>query len=289
MLNVAFAANAAQAALLLQPEMAELVRVVPEAEGVITLWSHFTDPALQEDYTFAPGQFNMLYIPGCGEAAISICSEPRSQDGLLGHTVRIVGNVTRGLAQLRPGDTFGIRGPFGHGWPLAAAEGKDIILVGGGTGLPSLRPVIRDVIHRRNRYGKVTVLYGARSPGGLLYSSEYAAWNEAGIHVELTVDRADNAWTGRVGVIPMAFYYLQLQPARTIVMTCGPELMIRFVIYEALARHVLPDQIFVSLERNMRCGHGSCGHCQLGPYFVCKDGPVFSYATVRRFLEIEEY
>lgn len=207
----------------------------------------------------------------------------------MGHTVRIVGNVTRALAQLRTGETLGIRGPFGHGWPMAAAEGKDIVMVGGGTGLPSVRPVIHEVIRRRDRYGMVTVLYGARNPDGLLYSEEYDAWRAAGIAVELTVDRANDMWTGRIGVIPMAFYYLRLQPARTIVMTCGPEVMIRFVIYEALARRIQPDQVFVSLERNMKCGQGSCGHCQLGPYFVCKDGPVFSYETVRRFLEIEEY
>lgn len=289
MLNPAFAPSTAQERTLLQPEMVEIVSVVRETENVLTIWSRFTDPLLQELYAFRPGQFNMLYVPGYGEAAISICSEPRSQDGLLGHTVRIVGNVTRALAALRVGETFGIRGPFGHGWPLAAAEGKDVVLVGGGTGLPSLRPVIYHIIRHRDQYANVTVLYGARSPDQLLYSSEYAAWRDAGIHTELTVDRADKTWKGRVGVIPMAFYYLRLQPERTFVMTCGPELMIRFVVYEGLARRVPPDQIFVSLERNMKCGQGSCGHCQLGPYFVCKDGPVFSYATVRRFLEIEEY
>ncbi len=281
--------SAQPAPLLLEPDFAAIVRVTAETEGVITIWSRFIEPVVQEKYTFEPGQFNMLYVPGYGEAAISICSEPRQCDGLLGHTVRIVGNVTRGLARLSPGDVIGIRGPFGRGWPLSAPEGKDLVLVGGGTGLPSLRPVIHHVICHRSRYQNVTVLYGARTPSSLLYAAEHSGWSEAGIQVELTVDRGDAPWAGRVGVIPMAFYYLRVEPTRTFVMTCGPEIMMRFVIYEALARRIPPDQIFISLERNMRCGQGACGHCQLGPYFVCEDGPVFSYPTVSRFLEIEGY
>lgn len=289
MYNKAAAISMARPATILEPEMAEVVRITPETEGVITIWSRFADSAVQEAYTAAPGQFNMLYVPGCGEAAISICSLPQPHDGLLGHTVRIVGRVTGALARLSPGDTFGIRGPFGRGWPLAGAQGRDLILVGGGTGLPSLRPMIYQIMHNRHLYRNVTVLYGARLPGYLLYASEYDAWRDAGINVVLTVDRADDSWKGRIGVIPMAFYDLRPNPAQTIVMICGPELMIRYAVYEALARRVPADQIFVSLERNMRCGQAACGHCQLGPYFVCRDGPVFAYEAVQRFLQVEDY
>jgi NAD(P)H-flavin reductase len=274
---------------LLQPDWAEVVKIVPEAEGVSTFWLKFIDPDVQKRYHFAPGQFNMLYLPGYGEAAISMSSNPETMDRLLGHTIRHVGNVTKGITRLKAGDVVGIRGPFGSSWPLDAVEGMDIVVACGGIGLPPLRPLIYHIVGNRSKYGKVTLLYGARTPKDLLYQDEYEVWKQADIDVNVTVDRGDDTWTGRVGVVPMWFYNLRVNPQKTAVMTCGPEIMIRFVIYEGLARRVPAERIFVSLERNMKCGQGSCGHCQIGPYFVCKDGPVFPFSALEKFFNVEEY
>jgi len=274
---------------LLEPDWAEIVKIVPEAEGVSTFWLKFKDPAVQVRYHFAAGQFNMLYVPGYGEAAISMSSDPEAPDQLLGHTIRHVGNVTKQTSRLKVGDIVGIRGPFGSSWPLAAVEGMDLVIACGGIGLPPLRPVLYHVIHNRQKYGKVTLLYGSRTPKDLLYQNEYESWKQANIDVNVTVDRGDESWTGRVGVVPMWFYNLRVDPQKTAVLTCGPEIMIRFVIYEGLARRVPASRIFVSLERNMKCGQGSCGHCQVGPYFVCKDGPVFPFSALEKYFNVEEF
>ncbi len=274
---------------LLVPDWAEVVRITPEAEGVTTFWLKFLEPAVQERYRFAPGQFNMLYLPGYGEAAISMSSDSEASDQLVGHTIRSVGNVTRAAAYLKTGDKVGLRGPFGTSWPLDAIHGMDVVIASGGIGLPPLRTALYHIIRHREDFGKVTLIYGARTPRDLLYTNEYEAWRKANIEVEVTVDRGDEGWTGRVGVVPMWFYNFRLDPQKTAVLTCGPEVMIRFVIYEALARRVPQDRIFISLERNMKCGQGACGHCQIGPYFVCKDGPVFPFSALEKYLNVEEY
>ena len=273
---------------LLEPYLAEITDITPEIEGVSTYWLKFTDPAIQKAYTFQPGQFNMVYVPGIGEAAISICSDPQNPSSI-GHSIRFVGNVTRAISHLKVGDTVGLRGPFGSAWPMESLTGKDIFIACGGIGLPPLRPAIYHIIHNREKYGKVTVLYGARTPKELMYTDEYEAWRKAGIDIEVSVDRGDTDWTGRVGVVPMWFYQFRFDARKTAVLTCGPEIMIRFVIFEALARRIPLDSIFVSLERNMKCGQGSCGHCQLGPYFICKDGPVFRFDALQPFLNVEEF
>jgi NAD(P)H-flavin reductase len=272
----------------LQPQWAEVVGVHREISDVATLTLRFLDPALQGNYRFRPGQFNMLYLPGFGEAAISISSDPvdRTQ---IGHTVRFVGNVTRALSRIRPGDQVGIRGPFGSAWPIESLKGRDLFIACGGIGLPPLRPAILQILRNRAEFGKLTLLYGARTPAELMYTQECELWRDSGIEVETTVDRADADWPGRVGVVPMLFYHFRIDPRNTAVLTCGPEIMIRFVIFEALARRIAPDNIFVSLERNMKCGQGSCGHCQIGPYFICKDGPVFSFDRLQPFLNVEEF
>ena len=161
----------------------------------------------------------------------------------------------------------------------------DVVIACGGIGLPPLRGAIYHIIRNREKYGKVTLLYGARTPKDLMYPNEYEAWQKADIDVQVTVDRGDETWTGRVGVVPMWFYHFRVDPHKTAVLTCGPEIMIRFVIYEALARRIPADRIFVSLERNMKCGQGSCGHCQMGPYFICKDGPVFPFKRTGTILQ----
>jgi NAD(P)H-flavin reductase len=273
---------------LLAPCLAEVVDLKPEIDKTGTLWLRFKDPALQKSYRFEPGQFNMLYLPGYGEAAISICSDAEKKD-TIGHTVRFVGNVTNAVSRLKIGDTIGVRGPFGTHWPIEQLEGKDIILAAGGIGLPPLRPVIYHILRNRAKYGKVILLYGARTPADLLYTSQFEEWRKAGIDVQVTVDRADDTWKGQVGVVSMLFYHFRLDQTKTAVMTCGPEIMIRFVVFEALARRVPLDKIFVSLERNMKCGQGSCGHCQLGPFFVCKDGPVFPFSALEPYFSVEEF
>lgn len=269
------------------PFRAEILSVQPEAPLVSTYWMRFLDPELRTSYQFKPGQFNMLSIPGMGEAAISISSD--SNDHLrVGHTVRFVGNVTNAISRLKAGDVIGVRGPFGTSWPLEDHHGKDIFIAAGGIGLPPLRPILYQVMTQRNNFGRVVVIYGARTPDDLQFTREYKAWEEAGIELIITVDRGDEKWTGLVGVVPLMFYRLRMDPRKSVVYTCGPEIMIRFVIFEALARRITPDQIYVSMERNMRCGLGLCGHCQLGPYFVCKDGPVFTYEQLQPYFNVED-
>jgi len=271
---------------LLAPLWAEVTAVQPEAEGIATFWLRFQDDALAERYSFLPGQFNMLYVPGYGEAAISISSDP-AERGRLGHTIRFVGNVTRAIQRLKPGDVIGVRGPFGAPWPMEAAQGNDVIIAAGGIGLAPLRPVIYHILRHRADYGRVVLLYGARTPRDLLYAGEYDNWRAQDIEVLVTVDRADEGWTGQVGVVPMLFYRLRVRPEHVVVFSCGPEIMMRFVVFEGLARRVPPERIYLSLERNMKCGQGFCGHCQIGPYFVCKDGPVFRFDALEAFFNVE--
>jgi NAD(P)H-flavin reductase len=248
----------------------------------------FSDPAVAQSYRFLPGQFNMLSLPGIGESAISISSDPAQPETLL-HTIREAGNVTGVIAGLKKGDLIGVRGPYGSAWPVEKAEGNDLIFVSGGLGLPPLRPAIYHVSRHRERYGQVIVLAGARSPSDLLFPDEYDAWRQNDIEVIVTVDRADEQWRGHVGVVPMMFYQLRPDPRRTIVFTCGPEIMMRFVIYEALARRIPKERIYLSLERNMKCAIGFCGHCQFGPFFLCKEGPVLSFDRLEPFFGVEEF
>jgi NAD(P)H-flavin reductase len=271
----------------MQPYWAEITEIVHEAPGVLTHWLKFLDPALQEGFHFKAGQFNMVSVPGLGEAAISISSD-MEELGRIGHTIRSVGNVSSAINRMNVGDVLGIRGPFGSWWSLDQCIGKDIVVAAGGIGLPPIRPVLYYIINHRQDFGKVIVLYGARTSNDLQFTREYKTWQDADIELQVTVDRGDDAWQGRVGVVPILFYNTRLDPRNTVIMTCGPEIMIRFVIFEALARRVPAERILVSLERNMKCGLGSCGHCQIGPFFVCKDGPVFSFDKLQPYVNVEE-
>jgi NAD(P)H-flavin reductase len=230
----------------------------------------------------------MLYLPGIGESAISISSDP-AEPALLQHTVRTVGNLTQAIARLQPGAVVGLRGPYGSPWPVDRAAGHDVIVVAGGIGLAPLRPAIYYFVRHRGDFGRIQLLIGARVPTDLLFTDEYETWAKHDIEVVPTVDRADEPWKGRVGVVPILFYQLRPDPKRTTVFTCGPEIMMRFVIYEALARRVPKDSIFVSLERNMKCAIAFCGRCQYGPAFLCKDGPVLSFDRIEPFFGVEEY
>jgi NAD(P)H-flavin reductase len=270
------------------PYAAVIEKIIHETADTATYTVVFKDAVVQEQYQFLPGQFNMLYLPGIGEAAISISSDP-ADPGTLHHTIREAGTVTGALARHRVGDTIGIRGPYGSAWPVEAAVDMDLIIVSGGIGLAPLRPVVYHVIGHRSDYGKVTVLCGARSPVDILYPDEFDSWRDHDIEVIVTVDRADKNWSGHVGVVPMMFYSLRPDHSRTIVFTCGPEIMMRFVVYEALARRIDKGRIYLSLERNMKCAVGFCGHCQYGPAFLCKDGPVLSFEQIEPFFGVEEF
>jgi len=237
---------------------------------------------------FEPGQFNMLYVFGVGELPISISGDPEDAERLV-YTVRSVGQATHALVSRRPGDVIGVRGPFGTSWPVQAARGKDVLVVAGGIGLAPLRPVIYQVLRHRDDYVRLLVLYGARSPRDLLYRKQLAEWGRApDAQVLVTVDYGGLSWRGHVGVVTTLFRQLRLHPAETVAFICGPEVMMRYVIRQLEARGLAPTDIYLSMELNMKCGAGFCGHCQLGPYFVCKDGPVFSYQQMRPLLDRHE-
>jgi NAD(P)H-flavin reductase len=234
---------------------------------------------------FRPGQFSMLWVFGVGELPISISGDP-AENGRLVYTVRSVGQATNALVSRKVGDAVGVRGPFGTGWPVEAARGRDVIIVAGGIGLAPLRPVIYEVLKNRKEYGRLVLLYGARSPRDVLYRKELASWaRHRDTQVLTTVDYGGLSWKGHVGVVTTLFKYARLQPARSVAMICGPEIMMRFVTRELEGHGLSRDHIFLSMERNMKCAVGFCGHCQYGPHFICKDGPVFTYERMRPLLE----
>ena len=234
---------------------------------------------------FRPGQFSMLWVFGVGEMPISISGDPALHNRLV-YTVRSVGQATHSLVNQRVGNGVGVRGPFGTGWPVEAARGRDVIVLAGGIGLAPLRPVIYQVLQNRKDYGRLVILYGGRSPRDLLYREELAKWTRnSETQVLVTVDYGGLSWRGHVGVVTTLFKYSRLHPARSVAMVCGPEIMMRFVIRELEAAGLSRDDIYLSMERNMNCAVGFCGHCQYGPHFICKDGPVFRYEQVRALLE----
>lgn len=232
-------------------------------------------------FRFLPGQFNMLYLFGVGESAISISGDPAKTDTLI-HTIRAVGTVTTAMSKLKAGDQIGVRGPFGTSWPVEAAEGADLVIIAGGIGLAPLRPTIYHALRYRERYGKVILLYGARSPQDLLYTRELERWRASGrIEVGVTVDHAVKSWHGAVGVVTKLIQKARFASDHAVAMCCGPEVMMRFCSMELRARGVSETDIYLSMERNMKCAVGFCGHCQFGPTFVCKDGPVMTAEKVR--------
>ena len=235
--------------------------------------------------SFLPGQFSMLWIFGVGELPISISGDPGAHDQLV-YTVRSVGQATNALVSQGVGAGVGVRGPFGKGWPVAAAGGRDVIVVAGGIGLAPLRGLIYEVLHHRQQYGRLVILYGARSPRDLLYRKELATWaRQRDTQVLVTVDYGGMSWRGHVGVVTTLFKYARLKPANSVAMVCGPEIMMRFVARELELHGLSRDDIYLSMERNMKCAVGFCGHCQYGPHFICKDGPVFTYTQMKPLLE----
>ncbi len=253
----------------------------------VDTWTLELAPPAGMSLNFAPGQFTMLSVAGCGEVPISISGDP-DQPGWLVQTVRRVGAATAAICAAEAGQTLGVRGPFGTGWPVEEAEGGDVVLAAGGLGLPPLRPAILRLLRHRERYGRLVLLYGGRSPGQLMFGDELAAWSQQGLEVLLTVDSAGPEWLGHVGVVTRLVRRAGLDPARTVALTCGPEVMMRFLVASLADEGVASERVYVSLERNMQCGIGHCGHCQLGPMLLCRDGAVCRYDGVAPWLAVRE-
>jgi NAD(P)H-flavin reductase len=271
---------------VMEPAPVRVASVAKETHDTFTLT--VTPPPGDPVALFEPGQFSMLYVYGVGELPISISGDPAVRDSLT-YTIRSVGQVTYQLVTRKPGDFIGVRGPFGTSWPLKQARGKSVLIVAGGIGLAPLRPAIYSILRHRGDYNRLVILYGSRSPRDLLYRKEFAAWGLLPDTQALaTVDYGGVTWRGHVGVVTTLFRLVRMQPKETVAMICGPEIMMRYAARELEARGLPPEQIFLSMERNMKCGAGFCGHCQMGPYFVCKHGPVFSYPEIRPYMDLYE-
>jgi NAD(P)H-flavin reductase len=249
-------------------------------------WTLTLEPVAGEASPVAPGQFMMVYAFGIGEVPISASRTPNS-DGALGLTVRSVGAVTDAICRCEPGQSLGLRGPFGNSWPVDAAHGADVLVVAGGIGLAPLRPVVLSTVARRKDYGTVVLLYGARTPADLLYAREFEEWRRE-ISVEMTVDAAEGDWLGRVGVVSKLIARAAIRLDQTTAFVCGPEIMMRFTVDALRARGIAPERIHLSMERHMDCGVGLCGHCQLGPTLICRDGPVYSSAQLAPLLAVRQ-
>jgi NAD(P)H-flavin reductase len=267
----------------LRPSPVRIGRIRRETADVATLELTPASP-----FAFSPGQFNMLYVFGLGEVAISVSGDP-AETGRIVHTVRAVGAVSGAITRLRRDQVIGVRGPYGSCWPVAESEGSDILVVAGGLGLAPLRPVIYHVLGHRERYGRIVVFYGARSPAEILYRRELEAWRRRlDVDITVTVDHAAADWRGNVGVVPALIPRTPVDPDHAVGMVCGPEIMMRFTIDALRQRGLATDRIFVSMERNMKCAIGLCGHCQFGPSFVCRDGPIFRYDRIASLFSVRE-
>ncbi|ACB94158.1 FAD/NAD(P)-binding protein [Beijerinckia indica] len=267
------------------PQLYRVSRVLRELSDTVTLALTSLSGSRP---AFEPGQFNMLSVFGVGEVPISI-SGGSADDVVFVHTIRDLGAVSGAIAKLQPGTTIGLRGPFGMGWPVTDVEGADIVIVAGGLGLAPLRPAIYQILANRNRYGRVAILYGARTPNDILYRRELEQWRQrSDMDIEVTVDHASPDWHGNVGVVPALVSRMAFDPHETIALLCGPEVMMRFTVSVLRAVGLPSDHIYLAMERNMKCAIGLCGHCQFGPLFVCKDGPVMRFDRIADFFSIRE-
>jgi NAD(P)H-flavin reductase len=261
-------------------------RVRRETADTYTL--ELAGPRGAAGFAFAPGQFNMLYAFGVGEVPISISGDPERPETLM-HTIRDVGSVTHAICGLKKGEALGVRGPYGTPWPVAEAAGSDVVVVAGGLGLAPLRPAIYHLLNHRADYGALELIYGARTPGDLLYRRELERWRgRFDIRVHVTVDSAGPDWRANVGVLTDLIARARFDPEHTLALVCGPGIMMRFTVRELLAQGLKPHRILVSMERNMKCGIGLCGHCQWGPFFICKDGPVFTFERIQDWFDRRE-
>ncbi len=260
--------------------------VIQETHDTATLDLQPENP--EEEFSFSPGQFNMLYVFGIGEVPISISGSSNGSDGFF-HTIRDVGKVTHALINLRPGEKVGLRGPFGNPWPIEEGKGKDVVIMAGGIGLAPLRPALYALISRRDQYGDISLLYGSRTKEDLLFHPEFEIWKKKhGIQVKDTIDTGDRSWKGNVGVVTTLVSRVSFDPSNCIAMICGPEIMMKFSVLELVHAGLAEKNIYITMERNMKCAVGFCGHCQFGPAFICKDGPVFRYDRIKPFISTRE-
>jgi NAD(P)H-flavin reductase len=263
---------------------ATIVEKIREAEDINTYRLQIVDEQMRRQFRFKAGQFNMVYLFGVGEVAISIVSDP-DQPEFLDHTIRAVGRITKAIAALHPGEVLGIRGPFGQGWPLEEARGRNVVIVTGGLGCAPVVGAIEYIFRRRAHYGAVKILHGVKTPHDLLYRERFDAWRRhPDTEVLLTSDQPDKTWSYHIGVVTELFERVSIDPAKSVVLMCGPEIMMRLGVPILMRRGIPAAAIHVSLERHMECGIGLCGHCQMGPYFLCKDGPVMRYDRVAQWL-----
>ncbi|HVS85423.1 MAG TPA: FAD/NAD(P)-binding protein [Gaiellaceae bacterium] len=251
-------------------------------------WTLELEPVDAAIDPIGPGQFDMLYAFGVGEVPISNSGDPDRVPTLV-HTIRAVGPVTKALCAARPGDVVGVRGPFGNQWPLHEAVGRELVLVGGGVGLPPLRPALYKALAHRDELAGLHVLYGGRTPRDLLFTRELEQWRARwDVTVGVTVDAGDADWRGNVGVVTKLIPGASFDPANSVAFVVGPEIMMRFTARALLARGLPPERIWISMERTMRCGIGLCGHCQLGPTLICRDGPIYRLDEITPLLEVPE-
>jgi NAD(P)H-flavin reductase len=268
----------------MRPRLHRVLRCHRETYDTVTL-----ELDAAGDAGFQPGQFNMLSVPGTGEVAVSISGDPGDDSGLLVHTTRAVGGVTRAITSLHAGDLLGVRGPFGTAWPVRDAEGSDVVVVAGGIGLAPLRPALLHLLRHRERYGRVVLLYGARTPQDMLFVSQLESWRRRfDVEVAVSVDRAAPGWRGNVGVVTTLVPRAPFDAASAMAMICGPEVMMRFAAAAIEERGVPADRVWLSMERNMQCGVGLCGHCQLGPLIICRDGPVLRHDRLEPWMAVRE-
>ena len=266
------------------PAGARIVERVPEAPDIVTLRMAFDDPGLHAGYRFMPGQFNMVGIPGLGEIALSIVSDP-SDEHRFDHTLRRVGRVSEAIAAQPEGGRLGVRGPFGRGWPMDEARGGDVLVITGGLGCAPVMSAIQYVLRRREAFRRLVIIQGVKNPNDLIWRETYQRWRALDdTQVLLAADQGGADWPWHVGLVTTLIAQAEFDPETVTVMCCGPERMMHATAEDVLERGVARERIWLSLERNMQCGLGRCGHCQLGPWFICRDGPVFPYTEVRDWL-----
>ncbi|TAK66077.1 MAG: Ni/Fe hydrogenase subunit gamma [Bacteroidetes bacterium] len=254
-------------------------RVLRETHDTFTL--ELSPKTTMNGFRFSPGQFNMLYVFGVGEVPISISGDPSKTKTLI-HTTRTVGTVTKAMYKLKRGYVLGVRGPYGTQWPIGEAVGNDVVVVAGGIGLAPLRPAVYQLLAQREKFGKIVILYGTRTPADILFRKELERWRSRfDLDVHITVDRAMSGWKGSVGVVTTLVPKAPFDPLNTTALVCGPELMMRYTVTELQKRGLQASDIYISMERNMKCGIGLCGHCQWGTEFICKDGPVFPFSEIK--------
>ena len=268
----------------LKPRAAIVEEKKQETENIFTLKFTIMD---EESFSCLPGQYNMLGLPGFGEAAISFSSVAINKKSFI-HTIMIVGNVTKAICRLNVGDTVQFRGPYGNGWPLKKAEGKDVIIIAGGIGMAPIRPIIHHVLNNRKKYKKIFLLYGSKQEEIILYKDELEAWSKSGeVKVLLSVDREPETCFLNLchGLVTTRLNDIDVPLSNAVTFTCGTEPMMHFVCKGLKDKGHKTSNMFVSLERNMKCAVGHCGHCQIGPKFVCKDGPIFVYDEIKKYAD----